>query len=147
MHPQDGRVISNFVMQALAGRPITIYGDGSQTRSFQYVDDLLEAMRAFMRLERKAVTAFCREHALLAPVLNVGNPEEYTIRQLAEQVLECLPESGGKLVFEPLPKDDPHRRRPDITLAKALLNWRPKVPLRDGLRRTIAYFRGVAAAG
>jgi len=145
MHPQDGRVISNFIMQALAGLPLTIYGDGSQTRSFQYVSDLVAAIRALMRLERPVVNAFCREHNLLVPVINTGNPEEYAIRQLAEQVLCLLPESGSKLVFEPLPKDDPRRRRPDIALAKALLGWEPKVPLREGLQRTVDYFRGVAA--
>ncbi len=142
MHPQDGRVISNFIMQALQNRPITIYGDGSQTRSFQYVDDLVNALRAFMQIQRPVIEDFCRKHDLLVPVINTGNPEEYTIRQLAEQVLHFLPESGSKLIFEPLPKDDPHRRKPDITLAQELLGWSPKILLKDGLQHTIAYFRG-----
>ncbi|MGI6496373.1 MAG: UDP-glucuronic acid decarboxylase family protein [Kiritimatiellia bacterium] len=141
MHPQDGRVISNFIMQALHDRPITIYGDGSQTRCFQYVDDLVAAMRGLMRLERPVLDDFCRKHDLLVPVINTGNPEEYTIRQLAEQVVAAIPGCRSQLVFEPLPRDDPHRRKPDITLARELLDWSPTVPLEDGLRRTIAYFR------
>jgi UDP-glucuronate decarboxylase len=145
MHPQDGRVISNFIMQALLGKPITIYGDGSQTRSFQYVDDLVAAIRGLMKASRRAVDDFCRRHELTVPVINTGNPEEYTIRQLAEQVLAFLPDSGSKLVFEPLPKDDPRRRKPDITLARELLGWDPKIHLKEGLRHTIAYFRGSAA--
>ena len=141
MHPQDGRVISNFIMQALRGENITIYGTGEQTRSFQYVDDLVNAFRAYMQVDKNELGAFCRENGLQVPVINTGNPEEYTIRQLAEQVLEFLPDTGSKLVFEPLPKDDPKRRKPDITLAKKLLGWRPVVPLREGLSKTIAYFR------
>ena len=143
MHPQDGRVISNFIMQALRGENITIYGTGEQTRSFQYVDDLVNAFRAYMQVDKNDLGAFCRENGLQVPVINTGNPEEYTIRQLAEQVLEFLPDTGSKLVFEPLPKDDPKRRKPDITLAKELLCWEPKVPLREGLAKTIAYFRGM----
>ena len=141
MHPQDGRVISNFIMQALRGENITIYGTGEQTRSFQYVDDLVNAFRAYMQVDKNDLGAFCRENGLQVPVINTGNPEEYTIRQLAEQVLEFLPDTGSKLVFEPLPKDDPKRRKPDITLAKKLLGWKPVVPLREGLSKTIAYFR------
>ena len=141
MHPQDGRVISNFIMQALQGKPITIYGDGSQTRSFQYVDDLVAALRGLMKTGRRTVDEFCRRHDLMVPVINTGNPEEYTIRQLAEQVLAFLPDSGSQLIFEPLPKDDPRRRKPDISLAHELLGWSPKVPLKEGLRQTIAYFR------
>ena len=141
MHPQDGRVISNFIMQALRGENITIYGTGEQTRSFQYVDDLVNAFRAYMQVDKNDLGAFCRENGLQVPVINTGNPEEYTIRQLAEQVLEFLPDTGSKLVFEPLPKDDPKRRKPDITLAKKLLGWKPVVPLREGLAKTIAYFR------
>ena len=143
MHPQDGRVISNFIMQALRGENITIYGTGEQTRSFQYVDDLVNAFRAYMQVDKNDLGAFCRENGLQVPVINTGNPEEYTIRQLAEQVLEFLPDTGSKLVFEPLPKDDPKRRKPDITLAKKLLGWKPVVPLREGLEKTIAYFRGM----
>ncbi len=141
MHPQDGRVISNFIMQALRGKNITVYGTGEQTRSFQYVDDLVNAFRAYMRVDKEDLGAFCRENGLQVPVINTGNPEEYTIRQLAEQVLEFLPDTGSKLVFEPLPKDDPRRRKPDISLAKKLLGWKPVVPLREGLSKTIAYFR------
>jgi UDP-glucuronate decarboxylase len=143
MHPQDGRVISNFVMQALAGRPITVYGQGTQTRCFQYVDDLTAAIHALMRVEPPRLESFCREHSLPLPVINVGNPEECTIRQLAELVLELIPESGSVLDFRPLPKDDPRRRRPDIALAGKLLGWSPRVPLREGLRKTIAYFRAL----
>ncbi len=141
MHPQDGRVISNFIMQALQGKPITIYGDGSQTRSFQYVDDLVAALRGLMKTGRRTVDEFCRRHDLMVPVINTGNPEEYTIRQLAEQVLAFLPDTGSQLIFESLPKDDPRRRKPDISLAHELLGWSPNVPLKEGLRQTIAYFR------
>jgi UDP-glucuronate decarboxylase len=145
MHPQDGRVISNFIMQALHNRPITIYGDGSQTRSFQYVDDLIAAIRGLMRLDRPSIETFCRAHDLLVPVINTGNPEEYTIRQLAEQILAGLPASESRLIYEPLPRDDPRRRKPDITLAHDLLDWSPRVPLQQGLRRTIAYFQALNA--
>ena len=141
MHPQDGRAISNFIMQALQGKPITIYGDGNQTRSFQYVDDLVAAIRGLMKVDRGTIDDFCRRHELTVPVINTGNPEEYTIRRPAEHVLVCLPDSGSKLVFEPLPKDDPRRRKPDITLARELLGWEPKVPLKEGLRQAAAYFQ------
>lgn len=142
MHPQDGRVISNFIMQALKGDDITIYGDGSQTRSFQYCDDLIEAFRRYMSLDKKTVDSFFRETGLGAPVLNTGNPGEYTIRELAEKTLAKV---GGKsrIVQRPLPGDDPKKRRPDITLAKKLLGWEPKIPLDEGLDRTIAYFKGI----
>ena len=141
MHPQDGRVVSNFIMQALRDEDITIYGDGSQTRSFQYCDDLIDAFRKYMKLPRKRIRAFFREHKLGAPVINTGNPGEYTIRELAEKTLKFLPEAKSKLVYRPLPGDDPKKRRPDITLAKALLGWEPKVPLDVGLGKTIEYFR------
>jgi len=141
MHPQDGRVISNFIMQALRNEEITVFGDGSQTRSFQYCDDLIEAFRRYMELPKAKIREFFAEHSLGAPVINTGNPGEYTIRQLAEKTLEMLPESHSKLVFRPLPGDDPKKRKPDITLAKALLGWEPLVPLQEGLSRTIAYFR------
>ncbi|MDD3544514.1 MAG: SDR family oxidoreductase [Kiritimatiellae bacterium] len=143
MHPQDGRVISNFVMQALHQKEITLYGDGSQTRSFQYVDDLIDACMLMMRLDRAKLNRFFAGHDMGVPVINVGNPDEYTILQLAEETLRQLPESKSKLVFRPLPKDDPRRRKPDITLAGELLGWAPKVPLREGLAKTIAYFRTV----
>lgn len=141
MHPQDGRVISNFIMQALKNKDITLYGDGSQTRSFQYVDDLLNAGLLFMALDPKKVNSFFAKKGMSVPVINVGNPGEYTIKQLAQETLRQLPESRSKLVFEPLPKDDPKRRKPDIALAQELLGWTPEVPLREGLSRTIAYFR------
>ena len=141
MHPQDGRVISNFVMQALHDEDITLFGDGSQTRSFQYCDDLIEAMRRYMELPRETVDAFCEKHGLGTPVVNTGNPGEYTIKELAEETLRQLPESKSKLVYRPLPSDDPKRRKPDITLAKELLGWEPNVPLTEGLAKTIEYFR------
>jgi len=142
MHPKDGRVISNFIMQALNNEDITLFGDGLQTRSFQYCDDLIEAIRRYMELPRETVDAFCEKHKLGTPVINTGNPGEYTIKQLAEETLRQLPESKSKLIYEPLPSDDPKRRKPDITLAKELLGWEPKVPLKEGLAKTIAYFRG-----
>jgi UDP-glucuronate decarboxylase len=130
MHPGDGRVVSNFIMQALRGEAITIYGDGQQTRSFCYVDDLIDAIVAMMH-SRAGFTG---------PV-NTGNPEEFTMIELAEKVLS-LCNSKSKLVFEPLPKDDPSRRKPDITLAKKELSWEPKISLEDGLKATINYFKG-----
>jgi len=128
MHPNDGRVVSNFIMQALRGEDITIYGDGSQTRSFCYVDDLIEG---FVRL--------MNQDEIVGPV-NIGNPGEFTMLQLAERVLE-LTGSKSALIYKPLPSDDPKQRRPDITLAKKHLGWEPTVPLEEGLARTIAYFR------
>lgn len=143
MHPQDGRVVSNFIMQALNGKNITIFGDGSQTRSFQYCDDLINAFRAYMALPKAKVRAFFKKHKLGAPVINTGNPGEYTIKELAEKTLKMLPDSKSKLVYKPLPGDDPKKRKPDITLAKALLGWEPKIPLDEGLAKTIAYFKTV----
>jgi UDP-glucuronate decarboxylase len=128
MHPNDGRVVSNFIMQALRNQDITIYGDGQQTRSFCYVDDLVEAMIRMM----------ATGPAETGPI-NIGNPAEFTIRQLAEMIVE-LTGSASKLVFRPLPSDDPKQRRPDISRAEAALGWRPAVPLREGLAKTIAYF-------
>ena len=130
MHPNDGRVVSNFIAQALANNDITIYGDGSQTRSFQYVDDLIEGMVRLMENDK----SFC------GPV-NLGNPVEFTIRELAEKVLRLIPESKSTLVFRPLPSDDPMQRKPDISLAQETLGWAPKIPLDDGLTTTIDYFR------
>lgn len=143
MHPQDGRVVSNFIMQALNGKNITIFGDGSQTRSFQYCDDLINAFRAYMALPKAKVRAFFKKHKLGAPVINTGNPGEYTIKELAEKTLKMLPDSKSKLVYKPLPGDDPKKRKPDITLAKALLGWEPKIPLDEGLAKTITYFKTV----
>jgi UDP-glucuronate decarboxylase len=135
MHPNDGRVVSNFIVQALKGEDITIYGDGSQTRSFCYVDDLIDAFMAFMD----------KDGDLPGPI-NMGNPGEFTIRQLGEQVLD-LTGSKSKLVFLPLPSDDPKQRKPNIEKAKDLLGWEPKVQLRDGLTKTIAYFDGLMKEG
>jgi UDP-glucuronate decarboxylase len=128
MHPNDGRVVSNFIVQALQNKPITIYGDGSQTRSFCYVDDLIEVFIRFMN----------SEDSFTGP-MNTGNPGEFTIRQLAETVLE-LTGSDSKLIRKPLPADDPCQRQPDITLAKEKLCWEPQVELREGLVKTIEYF-------
>jgi len=128
MHPNDGRVVSNFIMQALQGLDITLYGNGQQTRSFCYVDDLIEAMIRMM----------ATGPAETGPI-NIGNPGEFTIRELAEIVIG-LTGSKSKLVFRPLPSDDPKQRRPDISRAEATLAWRPTVPLREGLVKTIAYF-------
>ena len=131
MHPNDGRVVSNFIVQALQGEGITIYGDGQQTRSFCYVDDLIDAMVRMMNSEQ----------GFTGPV-NIGNPGEFTMLQLAETVLK-LTGSKSKIIHQPLPSDDPKQRRPNIELAKAKLNWEPKVHLEDGLKETIAYFKGV----
>ena len=128
MHPNDGRVVSNFIVQALKGENITVYGDGQQTRSFCYVDDLLEG---FVRLMEQADT--------VGPV-NLGNPGEFTMLELAEQVLK-LTKSKSKIVHKALPADDPKQRRPDITLAKKYLKWEPKVALAQGLKLTIDYFK------
>jgi UDP-glucuronate decarboxylase len=128
MHPNDGRVVSNFIVQALKGRDITLYGDGEQTRSFCYVDDLIDAFIAHMG----------KEGDLPGPI-NMGNPVEFTMKQLAEEVL-ALTGSKSNLTHRPLPSDDPKQRQPNIDKAKELLGWQPKVQLRDGLRKTIDYF-------
>jgi UDP-glucuronate decarboxylase len=129
MHPQDGRVVSNFIMQALRGDDITIYGDGEQTRSFCYVDDLVEGFLRLMETEPEVT----------GPV-NLGNPVEFTMMELAEAVLK-LTGSRSKIVHKPLPEDDPRQRQPDISLAKRELDWEPKVPLAEGLKYTVEYFR------
>ncbi|MBP7464284.1 MAG: NAD-dependent epimerase/dehydratase family protein, partial [Bacteroidales bacterium] len=130
MHPNDGRVVSNFIVQALKGEDITIFGDGTQTRSFQYIDDLIEAMLRMMNTSDE----------ITGPV-NVGNPYEVTMLELAERILK-LTGSASKLVFMPLPEDDPIQRKPDISIARKVLNnWEPKVPLEDGLIKTIEYFK------
>lgn len=131
MHPFDGRVVSNFIRQALQGQDITIYGEGSQTRAFCYCDDLVEGIIRMMN----------GAGSFTGPV-NLGNPNEFTIRELADLTLE-LTASKSRLVFEPLPQDDPARRRPDISLAKKHLDWQPSVPLREGLARTIGWFRSI----
>ena len=131
MHPNDGRVVSNFIVQALKNIDITIYGDGQQTRSFCYVDDLLEGMVRFMKTSSD----------ITGPI-NIGNPNEFTILELAKKVIE-LTNSKSKITFNPLPKDDPLQRKPDITLAKDQLNWIPKVQLEEGLLKTIEYFNKI----
>jgi UDP-glucuronate decarboxylase len=135
MHPRDGRVVSNFIIQALQGDPITLYGSGEQTRSFCYVDDLIDGMVRFMDTGEEHVGP-----------LNLGNPGEFTIRELAEAVIR-LTGSKSKLVHEPLPTDDPKQRRPDITRARELLDWQPAVQLEEGLTRTIAYFDRLLSTG
>lgn len=132
MHPDDGRVVSNFVVQALRNHDITIYGDGQQTRSFQYVDDLVRGMMLMMD----------NPQGFVGPV-NIGNPGEFTILELAQKVLQMIPESKSKIVNKPLPQDDPRQRQPDIALAKRELSWAPTIDLETGLAKTIDYFRGV----
>ncbi|TWU30999.1 UDP-glucuronic acid decarboxylase family protein [Novipirellula artificiosorum] len=131
MHPYDGRVVSNFIRQSLAGDDLTIFGDGSQTRSFCYRDDLIDAIIGMMN----------NEEGFIGPV-NIGNPDEFTIRELAEKVID-LCGKNNQLVTRPLPSDDPTRRRPDISLAKEKLGWQPKVPLADGLKHTIDWFKSI----
>ncbi len=128
MHPHDGRVISNFIVQALKGQDITVYGDGQQTRSFQYIDDLINGMVKMMD----------SEDDFIGPV-NMGNPGEFTILELAKKIID-MTGSRSKIVFQPLPADDPMQRKPDINLAKEKLKWEPKIPLEQGLKKTIAYF-------
>jgi len=135
MHPNDGRVVSNFIVQALQNKPITIYGDGGQSRSFCYVDDLIEA---FVRLMNTP-------DDFTGPV-NTGNPNEFTIKELAEKVID-LTGSGSKLVHKPLPSDDPMQRQPDITLAREKLGWEPAIQLEEGLKRTIPYFEQLLQSG
>ncbi|HWC63722.1 MAG TPA: UDP-glucuronic acid decarboxylase family protein [Rhizomicrobium sp.] len=134
MHPNDGRVVSNFIVQALKGDPITLFGDGSQTRSFCYVDDLVNGLMALMA-----------SPAELTGPINLGNPGEFSIRQLAEQVVK-LTGSNSVIEYRPLPTDDPKQRQPNITLARSKLGWEPTIPLSEGLGRTIAYFRELLGA-
>lgn len=132
MNPHDGRVVSNFIVQALDNSDITIYGEGSQTRSFQYVDDLLNGMTKMMN----------NETGFVGPV-NIGNPVEFTIKELAETILKLIPESKSKIIYEELPQDDPRQRKPDISLAKEKLGWKPTIDLENGLLNTIQYFRSI----
>jgi UDP-glucuronate decarboxylase len=129
MQPNDGRVVSNFIMQALQNKDITIYGDGSQTRSFQYVDDLVKAMVLFMGTPDEET----------GPV-NIGNPDEFTIRQLAEKVIE-LTGTRSKIIYNPLPENDPMKRKPDISKIQSIIDWKPEIKLEEGLRETIDYFK------
>jgi UDP-glucuronate decarboxylase len=131
MHPNDGRVVSNFIVQALKNEDITIYGDGSQTRSFQYVDDLVEG----------AIRLMNTPDTITGPI-NIGNPGEFTILELAQKVIE-MTGSKSKIVFQPLPSDDPMQRQPNIEKAKSILNWEPRIQLEEGLARTIAFFKTV----
>jgi UDP-glucuronate decarboxylase len=132
MHTSDGRVVSNFIVQALKDENITIYGDGSQTRSFQYIDDLIEGFVRMMNNDKD----------FIGPV-NMGNPDEFTIKELAEKIIELIPNTKSKIVYKDLPQDDPKRRKPDITLAKEKLDWQPKIKLEKGLKKTIKYFESV----
>ena len=129
MDKDDGRVVTNFINQALNDKDITIYGDGTQTRSFQFVDDLIEAMIRVMKTD----------NTFHGPI-NLGNPNEFTIKELAEMTLDLIKDSKSKIVYEELPQDDPCKRKPDITLAKEKLGWEPKIQLREGLKKTIDYF-------
>ncbi len=129
MHPYDGRVVSNFVVSALKNQPLTVYGEGQQTRSFQYIDDLIDAL----------VLMMATDHEVTGPI-NIGNPGEFTIKELADMVIDMTGTRGG-IEYRPLPTDDPVRRQPDISRAKATLGWEPTIPLADGLARTIEYFR------
>ena len=130
MNPEDGRVIVNFIVQALNNQNITIYGDGSQTRSFCFISDLINGMIKYMSLKKK----------YFGPI-NFGNPEEFSVKELAEKVLKCIPKSKSKIVFRPLPVDDPLKRRPDISLARKIINWEPKIKFEEGLKETIIYFK------
>jgi UDP-glucuronate decarboxylase len=132
MHPEDGRVVSNFIMQALRGEPLTLYGDGSQTRSFCYVDDLVDGIMGLMDASDENTGP-----------MNLGNPNEFTIRALAETIAE-MTGAKSEIVYMPLPEDDPTQRCPDITLAKSVLGWEPKIQLRDGLTRAIEYFKSIS---
>ena len=135
MHPFDGRVVSNFIRQALGGDEISMFGDGKQTRSFCYCDDLIDVIIRMMESDKDFV----------GPV-NIGNPTEFTIMQLAQLVAELVGNKNIRFTHKPLPQDDPLQRQPDITLAKARLGWEPRIPLRDGLQRTINYFKSIDMA-
>ena len=132
MHPQDGRVVSNFIMQALQNKPITIFGDGQQSRSFCYVDDLIEALVRMMNTGDE----------FTGPV-NIGNPSEFTMLELANTIIR-LSGSSSRIEYHPLPGDDPRQRQPDITLAKQKIEWEPTIQLEEGLSKTMAYFQGLA---
>lgn len=132
MNPDDGRVVSNFINQALNNKDITIYGKGTQTRSFQYIDDLIEGMLLMMDNDK----------GFVGPV-NLGNPVEFTIKELAEKVIELIPETTSKIIFKELPEDDPQQRQPNISIAKKKLNWEPYIELDEGLKKTIKYFKAL----
>ncbi len=130
MHPDDGRVVSNFIVQALQNKDITLYGDGLQTRSFMYIDDLVKGIILMMNNTQNHI----------GPI-NLGNPEELTIKELAERIIKLIPETTSKIVYKPLPQDDPRQRQPDISLAKKILDWEPTISVDEGLKKTIEYFR------
>jgi UDP-glucuronate decarboxylase len=135
MHPNDGRVVSNFIVQALKGEPITVYGDGSQSRSFCYVDDMIDGFLCLIKTPDE----------FTGPV-NLGNPNEFTIRELAEKVVALIG-SKSKIVYKPLPSDDPRQRQPDIALARQKLGWEPRTQLAQGLPKTVAYFDSLLKSG
>jgi UDP-glucuronate decarboxylase len=142
MQANDGRVVSNFILQSLRNNDITIYGEGDQTRSFQYVSDLVEGMTKFMNVEYEELRN--KENLFPTnglPVINLGNPDEFTIKELAQKILELNLQSKSKLIYKELPKDDPKRRKPNIELAKKVLGWQPEVKLQDGLKETVKYFK------
>jgi len=132
MDTNDGRVVSNFIVQALKNKDLAVYGDGSQTRSFCYIDDLIEGMRRFMDIPKR----------YFGPI-NLGNPQEFTVLELADLVLKLIPKSKSKIIFKPLPKDDPIKRKPDINLSKEVLGWEPTTDLKTGLKKTIEYFKKI----
>ncbi|MFT4303812.1 MAG: UDP-glucuronic acid decarboxylase family protein [Candidatus Woesearchaeota archaeon] len=143
MHPHDGRVVSNFIMQALKNKPITIYGEGLQTRSFQYVSDLVDAMIKYMDMDKTELSTKMQSLGWeCLPILNIGNPDEFTIIQLAEKIKKII-NSKSEFKKENLPKDDPQQRKPDITMAKKILDWEPKIKLDEGLKKTIDYFKEI----
>jgi len=145
MHPNDGRVISNFIVQALQHKPLTIYGDGMQTRSFQYVNDLIDGMMKYMELSNDMLTYELKNkfNWNSIPTLNMGNPDEFTIIELAKKILDLIPESDSEIIYETLPQDDPKHRKPDITKAKEILGWGPKIKLNEGLIKTVKYFKNI----
>ncbi|MEC8339341.1 MAG: UDP-glucuronic acid decarboxylase family protein, partial [Nanoarchaeota archaeon] len=144
MHPEDGRVVSNFINQALAGEDITIYGNGLQTRSFQYVEDLVNILIKFMEEDKESLNInFSKAGWNEIPLLNTGNPNEFTMIELANKILDLIPNTGSKLTYKDLPKDDPKQRRPDITMAKEIFSWEPTIQLEEGLKKTIKHFKNL----
>lgn len=144
MHPEDGRVVSNFINQALAGEDITIYGNGLQTRSFQFVEDLVNILIKFMEEEKESLNRnFSKAGWNEIPLINTGNPNEFTMIELANKILDLIPNTGSKLTYNDLPKDDPKQRRPDITMAKEIFSWEPRIQLEEGLKKTIEHFKNL----
>lgn len=142
MNPYDGRVISNFIMQVLKNDDITIYGNGNQSRSFQYVDDLINILIKYMHEDKDELkTKFKKYNWDNLPIINTGNPNEFTIKKLSEKIIKLVPDTKSKLIYKNLPKDDPQKRKPDITLVKNIFGWNPKIELEEGLIKTIEYFK------